>query len=114
MSWCMSERGNSANTGHDLGDVADKGQPILERIQVPAGCIDHEGRYFRHAVVRVPEIPLLLHNEIAGIAENESFLLIQHATDVVRVSVGDDDRVYFGRLDSCSPQVLEEQTRNRG
>jgi hypothetical protein len=48
-----------------------------------------------------------LHNEIAGIAENESFLLIQHATDVIRVSVGDNDRVDLGRLDSCSPQVLE-------
>jgi hypothetical protein len=102
----MSERGNSANTGYDLGGTVDKGQPILERIQVPKACIDHEGRRFRHGIVRVPEVPLLLQNEVAGIAENESFLFIQHATDVVRVGVGDDDRVDLGRLDSCSSQVL--------
>src|SRR5215217_8543281 len=103
----MSERGNRPHTGHDLGDIADKGEPILERIQVTAGCIDHEGRRFRQSIVRGPEVPLLSRNEVAGIAENESFLLIQHATDVVRVSVGDNDRVYFGRLDACSYQVLE-------
>jgi hypothetical protein len=27
VSWCVSEGGNSVNTGHDLGGVLDKGHP---------------------------------------------------------------------------------------
>src|SRR5918994_4313671 len=98
----MSEGGNSANTGHDLGGIVDKGKPILERIQVTARCIDHEGRRLRHGIVRVPESPLLLRDEVAGIGKYGSSLLIQHAADVVGVGVGDDDRVDLERLDSCS------------
>src|SRR5688500_1314312 len=57
-----------------------------------------KGWRFLHGIIRVPEVPLLLRDEVAGIAENESFLLIQHATDVIRVSVGDNDRVDLGKL----------------
>jgi hypothetical protein len=44
-----------------------------------------------------------LRDEVAGIAENESFLLIQLAAEVVRVGVGGDDRVDLGRFD---PEAL--------
>lgn len=65
--------------------------------------IDHEDRHFCPGIVRVPEVPLLLRDEVAGIAENESFLLIQLAAEVVRVGVGGDDRVDLGRFD---PEAL--------
>ena len=109
MSWRVSEGGDSANTGHDLGRITDKGYQFLERIEVPAGRVYHDIGSFGRGGLRGPEIPLLFRDEIEGVGENELSCLVQRASYVVGVGVGDDNRVDLGRLDARSPQTLGQQ-----
>jgi hypothetical protein len=108
----VSESGDSADTWHDRRLAFDQGYTLLERTQVPAGRHCHDRRSFRRGFVGIPELPLLPRDEVVGVGENEPSRLVQRAAYVIRVGVGDDDRIALGRLKARSPQVFEQQARN--
>ncbi len=108
----MARRCDSLNTGYDFGFMVNKFQLALNRGEVLACESQLPLSYmfielcFR--LSRGPELPLILPHYIPGVGESWPPLVVSVPTDVVWMSVGDDDRVNVLRRNPYSLQVLNK------
>ncbi len=115
MTTCPGVPGGAhhRDPGQDLPFILDERQPGLHGAEVPARCRGKVDVLPPHLLrrLREPVVPFRAPDEVARGREAQGAAAIQGSADVVRVSVGDEDRVDVLGPIPGGPEVFRELPR---